>query len=102
MWKDVIAMKEHNTREIRAAARKLDQIASQLQTLKSSNISRISSGARAMKGDTERAIQTQLDSVSSEILYVKQTIANCASSLYEFARLLDIADEKSKAMFQSK
>ena len=95
-------MKEHNTREIRAAARKLDQIANQLQSLKSSNISRISSGANAMKGDTERAIQAQLDSVSNEVLYIKQTVANCASSLYEFARLLDIADAKSKEVFLSK
>ncbi len=95
-------MKEHNTREIRAAARRLDQIAEQLQALKSSNISRISSGAKPLKGDTADAIQIKLDSLSSEILYIKRTVSNCASGLYEFARLLDIADEKAKAAFQSK
>ena len=95
-------MKEHNTREIRAAARKLDQIANQLQTLKSSDISRISSGARAMKGDTESAIQTQLDSMANEIMYVKKMVSNSAYALYEFARLLDIADEKTKSLIGSK
>ena len=95
-------MKEHNTREIRAAAKKLDQIADQLQSLKSSNISQVSSGARAMKGDTESAIQTQLNSLSNEIMYLKKSITNSAFALYEFARLLDIADEKAKSLIGSK
>ena len=91
-------MQEYNTSEIRAAARKLDSIADQLQTLKSTNVSRISREAKPLKGDTANALQNQLDSLASDILTLKKGVDQCAAELYEFARRLDIADAKAKAL----
>ena len=94
-------MQEYNTSAIRAAARNLDGIADQLQTLRSSNITRISRSSRPLKGDTATALQDQLDSLGSDILTLKKGVDSCAAALYEFARKLDLADEKAKALIKS-
>ena len=95
-------MQEHNTKEIRAAARQLDNIADQLQTLRSSGIVRISKSAKPLKGDTANAIQDRLEALTSDILALKKGVDQCAADLYEYARRLDIADEKAKTLIASK
>ena len=89
---------EYNTSAIRAAARRLDSIADQLQSIKNSNVSRISSNAKPLKGDTANALQNQLESLASDVMTLKKGIDRCAADLYEFARRLDIADAKAKAL----
>ena len=95
-------MQEHNTKEIRAAARQLDNIADQLQTLRSSGIVRISKSAKPLMGDTANAIQDRLEALTSDILALKKGVDQCAADLYEYARRLDIADEKAKTLIASK
>ena len=95
-------MQEYNTREIRAAARRLDSLADQLRTLKSTDIARISSNAKTLKGDTAAALQNRLESLAADIQTVKRGLDSSASALYEFARQLDIADAKAKAMVGSR
>ena len=94
-------MQEYNTREIRAAARRVDNIADQLQSLKSGNVVKISGNAKSLRGDTASALQNQLDSLAGEILSLKKSLDSCSSALYEFARQLDIADAKAKALVNS-
>ena len=94
-------MKEYNTTEIRAAARKLDNIADQLQSLKSTDVTRISRSAKPLKGDTATALQDQLDTLAADVLTLKKGVDQVAAALFEFARQLDIADAKAKAMIQS-
>ena len=93
-------MQEYNTAQIRAAARKLDNIADQLQTLKSTNVARICRNARPLKGDTATALLEQLEKLANEIMNLKKGADQCAAALFEFARQLDIADAQAKAMIQ--
>ena len=94
-------MKEYNTSEIRAAARRLDNIADTLQSLKSTDAARIIRNAKPLKGDTANALQDKMDAFSSDLLTLKRSVDQCASALFEFARQLDIADAKAKAMIQN-
>lgn len=94
-------MPEYNTREIRAAARKLDNIADKLQRVKTSEITRISSNAKPLRGDAANALQDQLESLSSEVMALKKSLDACAIDLYNFARRLDIADAKAKESINS-
>ncbi len=94
-------MQEYNTREIRAAARNLDHIADQLKSLESTNIVRISSNAKPLRGDTAVALKNQLESLANEIQALKRTVNSCSNDLYEFARRLDIADAKAKSLVKS-
>ena len=94
-------MQEYNTAAIRAAARNIDSIADQLQTLRSSNVTRMSRNARPLKGDTATALMDRLDSLAADILTLKKGLDSCAAALYEFARKLDLADEKAKALIKS-
>ena len=93
---------EYNTPAIRAAARKLDSIADQLRTIRSSNVSRVSSGAKPLKGDTANALQDRLESLASDVAALQKGVGQCAAELYEFARRLDIADAKAKALVSGK
>ena len=89
---------KYNTSEIRAAARKIDNLADQLQSVRTSKVTKVSSNAKPLKGDTANALQNQLDSLSADILSVRKSLDQCAAELYDFARRLDIADAKAKAM----
>ena len=89
---------EYNTSEIRAAARKIDNLADQLQSVRTSKVTKASSNAKPLKGETANALQNQLDSLSADILSVRKNLDQCAAELYDFARRLDIADAKAKAM----
>jgi len=95
-------VQEYNTREIRAAARNIDSISAQLQSLKNSNVVRISGKTKSLKGDTADALQRQLESLANEILALKKGLDSCSADLYDFARRLDIADAKAKALVNSK
>ena len=94
-------MQDYNTREIRAAARGVNNLANRLESLKSSKIQRARKSIQGFQGDTISAIQDQLDKLSEEIQYIYRTLDNSADALYEFARQLDIADDKAKAMIDS-
>ena len=89
---------KYNTSEIRAAARKIDNLADQLQSVRTSKVTKVSSSAKPLKGETANALQNQLDSLSADILSVRKNLDQCAAELYDFARRLDIADAKAKAM----
>lgn len=95
-------MKEYNTSKIRGAARRLDSIAEDLQTLGSSDVSKIRRSAKPLKGDTANALGTQIEVLAADLQKLRKGVDQCASALYEFARQLDIADEKAKALIQNK
>ena len=95
-------MHDYNTREIRAAARKIDKIANQLAALKSKNIPKMLQNTKSMKGETISAIQSQLDEMSGMIQSMTKSLNNSAEALFAFARRLDEADAKAKALINTK
>ena len=95
-------MQRYNTEEIRAAARNLNNIADQLQTLKSGSMTKISSDAKPLQGDMATALQEELEKRGNELLNLKKGVDQVATTLFDFAKRLDIADEQAKAMIQSR
>lgn len=89
---------DYDTSAIRAAARKLDNIASSLESTRKSKINAVQSSINGLKGDTIKAIDDASDELSAELNSIRKGFANCADALYDFARRLDEADEKAKAM----
>ena len=95
-------MQRYNTEEIRAAARNLNNIADQLQTLKSGSMTKISSDAKPLQGDMATALQEELEKLGNELLNLNKGVDQVATTLFDFAKRLDIADEQAKAMIQSR
>lgn len=93
--------KEYDTAAIRSAARNLDSISSKLTTLRKNKTSSIDSSVRKLKGSTARAIDSSSDEVMNELSSISSGLSKCAKQLYEFARQLDIADEKMSQMMKS-
>ena len=95
-------MQNYDTREIRTAARNVDKLAGRLDNLKRTKVSQARESVRDLQGDTVNAIREQLDALSEEIRSLYRSLENSADALFEFARQLDIADEKAKTMISSK
>ena len=93
-------MKEYNTREIRAAAARLNSIADELQKLRRRNIPQIDSTAKQIVGKTGSALKSQSASIEAEITRIYRIVDSCADLLYEFARRLDIADQQISDMIR--
>lgn len=87
---------DYDTAAIRAAARKLDNIASSLESVRKSKINGVQSAINGLKGDTIDAIDSVSDELSSELVSIRKGLSNCADALYDYARRLDEADEKAK------
>lgn len=87
---------DYDTAAIRAAARKLDNIASSIESVRKSKINGVQSAINGLKGDTINAIDSASDELSSELISIRKGLAKCADALYDFARRLDEADEKAK------
>lgn len=95
-------MQKYNTEEIRAAAQNLTNTADQLQTLKTGNMTKISSDAEPLQGDMATALQERLETLGNELLNLKKGVDQVATTLFDFAKKLDIADEQAKAIIQSR
>ncbi len=91
-------MQDYNTREIRAAARRLDDISDDLSGIRNRSVNRVSNGAKPLRGDTANALEDQLQALRDEIKSLERGLEGCSAALYEFARRLDIADAKAKSL----
>ena len=74
----------------------------QLQTLKAGSMTKISSDAKQLQGDMATALQEELEKLGNELLNLKKGVDQVATTLFDFAKRLDIADEQAKAMIQSR
>ena len=95
-------MQNYDTREIRAAARNVNELADRLESLKRGAIPKARDYVQDARGDTVRAIQEQLDALEEEIRALYRSLGNAADALFAFARRLDIADEKAQALITSR
>ncbi len=95
-------MAEYNSKEIREAAKHLNEIANTLQSLRTGKLTKISRQADDLKGDTATALNSQLERLSTEMSRIYTDLGKCYGALYKFADLLDIADEKAKQLIGSK
>ena len=94
-------MQDYNTREIRAAARRLDDIADDLSGIRNRSVNRVSNAAKPLRGDTANALEDQLQDLKDEIHKLERGLDSCSAALYDFARRLDIADAKAKSLIGS-
>ena len=94
--------KEYNTQEIREAAGKLDKLSGELQHIQIERLPQISKMATPLVGETSNALQDEIRDLQKLIALLRSKLDGSSSILYEFARRLDIADEKTKQLIESK
>ena len=91
-------MADYDTAAIRAAARKLDNIANSVNSIRSKDIKAVQSTVKSLKGDSVSALDEAADELGSELNSMRKGLESCADALYDFARRLDEADARAKAM----
>ena len=95
-------MAKHDTPAIRRLARQLDSLSEQLSTTEKSASRDITNASNEMLGDTPKAINEAMTKLSSELKTIRGGLSRYASTLYQYANELDIADAKVQSMINSK
>lgn len=95
-------MADHDTAAIRRLARNIESTVSTLSNT-NQNVSRqIWSINNDMCGDTAAAINDTTERLNAELKSIQNGLAKCADFLYHYAHELDVADEMSGKLINSK
>ena len=95
-------MTHYDTAAIRSLARRIESAESTLSQAKQNAYSQIKSANGELCGDTANAINETVEGLNREVQSISSGLKKCAEFLYHYARDLDIADEKSRTLIQSK
>ena len=80
------------------AARKVEQVANKVKGYQTGNLRRIGSDSDKLKGETAKALDEVTGALSDEAGRIYSGFSKCADMLYQYAKQLKEADEKSKQL----